>query len=138
MDIKILIIENTRPMSVSIYSCLNENGFQAFSVPYSEYLEDIERYSSYALIIYPVTASEQTEDIPRFSRPTLFLLEQNAFPRKMKGFRIGMEDYISEPVNTTELLSRVHMLLRCAGVEVNRKLTFDGLELDMGSRKVVA
>lgn len=136
MEIKILIIENTRPLSASIRSCLDENGFQISSVSYSEYLEDIEKYSSYALVVYPVSVSDKTEEIPRFSRPTLFLLEQNDLPRKMKGFRIGMEDYIAEPVNTTELLSRIHMLLRCAGIEVNRKLIFDDMELDMGSRKV--
>lgn len=47
-----------------------------------------------------------------------------------------MEDYIAEPVNTTELLSRIHMLLRCSGIEINRRLTFDDLELNMDSRKV--
>lgn len=136
MKIKILIIENTRSLSASIRSCLDENGFQISSVSYSEYLEDIEKYSSYALVVYLISGADKTEDIPRFSRPTLFLLERNDLPRKINSFRIGMEDYVAEPVNTTELLSRIHMLLRCAGIEINRKFTFDDMELDMDSRKV--
>ncbi|MDE6746259.1 MAG: response regulator transcription factor [Oscillospiraceae bacterium] len=133
---KILVIENNRRISESICIRLNENGFQTETVSYSQYYGDREVYNSCDLIMYVVDRQENMNNIIGFSRPVIFVLDQADIPQKINGFYIGMEDYITEPVNTTELIFRINMLLRCFGVNSEHKLKLGGLSIDIASREV--
>lgn len=79
---------------------------------------------------------DHTDDMPKFSRPVLFVLEQNDHPMQKKTFTLGMADYIIEPINITEIISRLYMLLRYCGVKVDQKLIIGKLSLDKTSREV--
>ena len=61
-------------------------------------------------------------------------MEQNELPKSVRNFRMGMEDYVVKPVGTTELLARIHMLMRCAGIDTGKKLHIGSLCLDADAR----
>ena len=62
--------------------------------------------------------------------PILFMSAKDDLPSKIKGFQLGIDDYMVKPVELSELLLRVRALLRRANIEMERKITVGNLELD--------
>ncbi len=66
--------------------------------------------------------------------PVLWLAEQDELPRLLQGFCMGREDYVVQPVSPAELLLRIYMLLRCAGVDDEKRLRAGSLLMDADAR----
>lgn len=49
---------------------------------------------------------------------------------KKKGFRLGTDDYMTKPVDTEEMLLRIHALLRRSQIASARKLVIGKVHLD--------
>lgn len=135
MDIKTLILETDREMPVSVCQRLSEKGFKIERVPYTKYRDDKETYAANNLVIYIVGKREKSDEMPRFSRPALLVLDRSALPMVRNSFNMGMEDYIVEPINTNEIISRLHMLLKCFGVGAEQKIILGQLSLDASARE---
>ena len=73
----------------------------------------------------------------RINTPVLILTAKDALDDKLKGFRMGADDYIVKPFNKDELLVRIEAIIRrTSGNYIENKIEFDGLVLDYNSRKV--
>lgn len=72
--------------------------------------------------------------------PVLILTAKDTVEDKVKGFRIGADDYLVKPFNRDELLARLDAIIRrTTGNYTNENiLKFKELELDLNSRKVSA
>ena len=71
--------------------------------------------------------------------PVLILTAKDSINDKVKGFRIGADDYIVKPFNREELLVRVEALIRrSTGNYTENVIEFKGLVLDLNSRKIKA
>ena len=69
--------------------------------------------------------------------PVLLLTAKDGLEDKLKGFRIGADDYIVKPFNKDELLARMEAILRRTNGNYNEnKLEFDELVLDYNNRRV--
>ena len=69
--------------------------------------------------------------------PVLFLTARDATEDKVRGLRMGGDDYVTKPFSLEELIARVHALLRRAGGErPNRTLVFADLEIDTDAHEV--
>ena len=69
--------------------------------------------------------------------PVLILTAKDGLDDKLKGFKIGADDYIVKPFNKDELLARIDAILRrTKGNYGDNKLEFEGLVLDFNSRQV--
>ena len=69
--------------------------------------------------------------------PVLILTAKDGLDDKLKGFRMGADDYIVKPFNKDELLARMEAILRrTTGNYGENKLQFNDLVLDFNSRKV--
>jgi DNA-binding response OmpR family regulator len=55
--------------------------------------------------------------------PILFISALDSIDAKTKGFRAGIDDYMTKPVDLDELLLRITALLRRARIETEKKLT---------------
>ena len=64
------------------------------------------------------------------SVPVLMLSARGEEYDKLKGFQLGIDDYMVKPIELDELLLRVRALLRRANIEMDRKLVVGNLELD--------
>ena len=69
--------------------------------------------------------------------PVLILTAKDGLDDKLKGFRMGADDYIVKPFNKDELIARIEAVLRrTTGNYGENKLRFNDLVLDFNSRKV--
>ena len=67
--------------------------------------------------------------------PVIFVTAKSGLEDRLKGLSLGADDYIVKPFAMQELLARVSIVLRRTKREDNA-ISFDGLTVDMGSRKV--
>jgi len=68
--------------------------------------------------------------------PIIILTAKGSIEDKVKGLRIGADDYLSKPFSFDELLARIQALLRRSQEYQSQILTAADLELDVGSRRV--
>ena len=62
--------------------------------------------------------------------PILVVTAKDTFPDKLKGFKLGIDDYMVKPIDVNELLLRVEALLRRARIIYEKKLEFPHVCLD--------
>ena len=67
--------------------------------------------------------------------PVIFVTAKSGLEDRLKGLSLGADDYIVKPFAMQELLARVSIVLRRTKRGENT-ISFDGLTVDMGSRKV--
>ena len=65
-----------------------------------------------------------------YQLPILVVTAKDTFPDKLKGFKLGIDDYMVKPIDVNELLLRVEALLRRAKIIFEKKLEFDHVCLD--------
>lgn len=70
--------------------------------------------------------------------PVLILTAKDALDDKLKGFRLGADDYMVKPFNREELLARIDAIIRRThGNYTENVIEFKELKLDLNSRKIV-
>ena len=67
--------------------------------------------------------------------PIVFVTAKNALNDKLKGLRLGAEDYIVKPFEILELLERVNVVLRRTK-GVSNVFEFDDISIDFDSKRV--
>lgn len=117
---KILIIEDDPAISDLIRLNLNVAGYesrQAFTG--NDALEVLENYAP-SLILLDVMLPdmdgfELLEKIRSSAIPVIFLTARNSLNDRVKGLKMGAEDYIVKPFEAMELLARIEVVLRRFG-----------------------
>ena len=71
------------------------------------------------------TIREQNQDIP-----ILFMTARDDFAAKQRGFRAGIDDYMTKPIDLDELLLHIGALMRRARIANSRKIETGKLVLD--------
>ena len=69
--------------------------------------------------------------------PILFMSARDDMPAKQQGFSLGVDDYMTKPVNLEELILRINALLRRAKIAANKKITIGNLVMNADERSVV-
>jgi len=138
--IKIFIVEDEKPISDLIEMNLTEAGY-ACSCAYdgmdaADILEK-ERFDLILLdIMLPeVDGYELLEYIKPMEMPVIFLTAKGSVQDKVKGLKLGADDYLVKPFEIVELLARVETVLRRAG-KTQTELTVDDVVIDTRSRSV--
>ncbi|MDB3860523.1 phosphate regulon transcriptional regulator PhoB [Paracoccaceae bacterium] len=69
--------------------------------------------------------------------PIIMLSARSEEVDRIRGLEIGADDYVSKPYSIKELLARIKgQLRRVRGAAVAKKLSFEGIELDMETYRV--
>ena len=71
------------------------------------------------------------------SVPVLVLTAKGEESDKVRGLRLGADDYVTKPFGLLELLARIEALLRRARVAARRSYRFGDVEVDAEQRTVV-
>ena len=115
--IKILVVEDEKPISDLIKLSLGKAGYScrcAYDGMEAADMIDVDTYDLILLdIMLPkVDGFELMEYIRPLDIPVICLTAKNAVADRVKGLRMGAEDYIVKPFEVLELLARVDVVLR--------------------------
>lgn len=135
--IRILVVDDEREIGRVVCNYLSDCGFQAKAELSAQEAYDEMYNNPYDLIISDIMMPgidgfEFAETIRKLNKqiPILFLSARDDLNAKRRGFQLGIDDYMTKPVELAELEMRVRALLRRAGIEQERKLTVGNLEMD--------
>ena len=135
--IKILVVEDDENLNMSVCKHLSAHGYMAKGCLNAINAIDIMSAEKYDLIISDIMMPKMDGfDFARNIReldkniPILFMTARDDFTSKEKGYKIGIDDYMTKPIDLDELLLRITALLRRAKIATSKKLVVGNLTLD--------
>lgn len=135
--INILVVEDDKNLNQIVCTYLNDSGFHAKGCLNAMDAYDEMYNNMYELIISDIMMPEIdgfefADNLRRVNKtiPILFMSAKDDLNSKKRGFQIGIDDYMTKPIELEELLIRVKALLRRANIEMERKLVIGNLTLD--------
>ena len=114
---RILVVDDEQSIADMVKLCLSKNGYICEAVydgmTATEKIE-INRYDLILLdIMLPdIDGYDLIEYIKQFDIPVIFVTAKTTVPDRVKGLKLGAEDYISKPFDLEELLARITTVLR--------------------------
>lgn len=138
--IRILIVEDEKPISDLIKLSLTKAGYSctcAYDGTTAANILEEEHFDLALLdVMLPeVSGFELMEYIQPTGTPVIFITAKNSVDDRVKGLRMGAEDYIVKPFEVMELLARVEVVLR-RYQKTEDLLTVGELTIDMRSLQV--
>lgn len=138
--VQILIVEDEKPISELLRLSLTKAGYQCACVYDGMAAADVLEKQTFDLILLDVMLPGADgfalmEYIQPLNIPVIFLTAKNAVQDRVKGLRMGAEDYIVKPFAVLELLARVEGVLRRHG-KLQTVLQIGGLEINTLSMQV--
>lgn len=115
--VNILIVEDEKPISDLIKLSLKGAGYFCSCAYDGETAADMIEENRYDLILLDIMIPyidgfELLEYIKPFDIPVIFITAMNSTNDRVKGLKMGAEDYIVKPFEVVELLARVEVVLR--------------------------
>ena len=138
--IRVLIVEDEKPISDLIKLSLTKAGYSctcAYDGTTAANILEEEHFDLALLdVMLPeVSGFELMEYIQPTGTPVIFITAKNSVDDRVKGLRMGAEDYIVKPFEVMELLARVEAVLR-RYQKTEDLLTVGELTIDMRSLQV--
>lgn len=138
--IRVLIVEDEKPISDLIKLSLTKAGYSctcAYDGTTAANILEEEHFDLALLdVMLPeVSGFELMEYIQPTGTPVIFITAKNSVDDRVKGLRMGAEDYIVKPFEVMELLARVEVVLR-RYQKTDDLLTVGELTIDMRSLQV--
>lgn len=138
--IRVLIVEDEKPISNLIRMSLTKEGFLCTCAYDGAAAADLLEKNTYDLILLDVMLPEVDgfelmEYIRPMEIPVIFLTAKASVHDRVKGLRLGAEDYIVKPFDTIELLARIDVVLRRYR-KCDMVLEIGGLRIDTASMRV--
>lgn len=137
---RILIVDDEKPiLNLIRISLTNAGYFCDTAEDGAQALEKIEN-GKYDLILLDVMLPEidgfeLMEYIRPLGIPVIFLTAKNAVTDRVKGLRMGAEDYVVKPFEIAELIARVEVVLR-RYYKTEEIFHINGLSVNCSSMKV--
>ena len=118
--VKILAVDDERPIAELLRVSLNRAGYECVCAYDGLEAADRIEKESFDLILLDVMLPgidgfELMDYIRSTGIPVIFLTAKNAVSDRVKGLRMGAEDYMVKPFDILELLARVEGVLRRHG-----------------------
>lgn len=139
--IKILIAEDEEPIANLIQMNLKRVGYQCVWAPDGECAADKMMNEPFDLVLLDIMLPgidgyELMEYAKRLDLPVIFLTALGTTEHKVKGLKLGADDYLSKPFEIVELLARVEAVLRRYHKTETVFSVFD-VVIDVSSRTVL-
>lgn len=139
--LKILIAEDEEPIANLIKMNLRKAGYSCTWAPDGEKAADLMDSEKFDLLLLDVMLPEingyELMDYARtLELPVIFLTALGSTENKVKGLRMGADDYLTKPFEIVELLARVEAVLRRYHKTETTMSVFD-VVIDTASRSVL-
>jgi two-component system alkaline phosphatase synthesis response regulator PhoP len=145
---RVLVIEDNRDLAFAVVNALESEGFEAFVAESGpEGVEKAQAGASDVIILDLMLPGFDGYRVLRTLRaagvetPILILTAKGEEEDKVKGFRLGADDYVTKPFGAMELVARVDALTRRPRLAKPRAAaapveTFGDVEINRASRTV--
>lgn len=138
--IHILVVEDEQPISNLIRMSLTKEGYHCACAFDGAEAADFLEKNRYDLILLDVMLPEidgfeLMDYIRPLEIPVIFLTAKAAVQDRVKGLKLGAEDYILKPFEIVELLARIDVVLR-RYQKCDMVLEIGGLKIDTASMQV--
>lgn len=141
--INILIVEDEKPISELLKLSLHRAGYTCMCVYDGTEAADLLEKQEYAfdLILLDVMLPgadgyELMEYIAPLGIPVIFITAKNSVTDRVRGLKMGADDYIVKPFEIIELLARVEAVLR-RNHKIDNCMELEDLKVDLRSRVVL-
>lgn len=137
---KILVVEDEAPIRDLISINLQLVGYEVFTAEDGIIAEKFLENQKVDLILLDVMIPgidgfSLIEKIKKHNTPVIFVTAKESVLDRVKGLRLGAEDYIIKPFETIELLARIEVILR--RYNKNKQIIkFKNIEVDTEQRIV--
>src|SRR5438552_11740607 len=141
---RILLIEDEKKTAAFLTKGLREDGVKVDVARDGETGLELARASKFDLLIvdvmlpkkdgWAVVAELRSAGV---STPVIFLTARDSVRDRVKGLELGADDYLVKPFAFSELLARVHSLLRRAPARYPEQLQIEDLEIDTRRNRAV-
>ncbi len=140
---QVLLIEDEKKLARSLERHLKREGYTVDLV--FDGVEAVEKLkeSCYTLLILDINLPKKSgydilNDIrlQLDSTPVLILSARDTVEDRVKGLRLGADDYLVKPFDSSEFLARVEAILRRADMSSNHLLTAGDLTMNIKERTV--
>ena len=146
MTDKILVVEDEKPISELIGFHLEQQNYQIkFSYDGESAIQEIEHWlPDLILLDWMLPNISGIEVLKRIKRkdnlkniPIIILTAKGQEDDKIRGFELGVEDYVTKPFLPSEILARIKSLLkRTKAREENDSLKFNDININLTNRRV--
>ncbi len=111
-----------------------ENGLTAFNVLENEHID----LAIVDIMMPELNGYEFTKELRKFNQemPILMVSAKQLAEDRKKGFAVGIDDFMSKPIDTDELLLHIKALLRRYKIINERKIVIGNVVLDYDSYTV--
>ena len=138
--LRILIAEDEEPIANLIKMNLRRAGYECVWAPDGEKAADLMEEQHFDLVLLDImlpgiNGYELLDYAKTLELPVIFLTALGSTENKVKGLRLGADDYLPKPFEIVELLARVEAVLRRYNKTGTRLKVFD-VEIDTASRSV--
>ena len=138
--IRVLIVEDEKPISELIRLSLSKAGYYCLCAYDGAEAANILEKELFDLVLLDVmlpgvSGFELLEYIQPTGTPVIFITAKNSLDDRVKGLRMGAEDYIVKPFEIMELLARVEVVLR-RSQKTEEILQVGDLTIDLRSMQV--
>ena len=142
-DVKILVVDDESRMRKLVKDFLSTKGFIVLEAEDGEEaLKIFDSNKDIKLILLDVMMPkldgfETLEVIRQYSKvPVMMLTARSEERDELKGYKLGVEDYITKPFSPKILVARVEAVLRRTMGESEEKLVAGAIEIDKVARSV--
>ncbi len=138
----ILIVEDDEAIADLLYMDLSDEGYRCSIANDGRIAADIlETNTNFDLILLDImlpeiNGYELLEYIKPTEIPVIFLTAKGSVNDRIKGLKMGADDYIVKPFQTGEVLARIEAVLRRFG-KSTKLLLFADVKVELESRKVL-
>lgn len=138
--IKILIVDDEKPICDLIDMNLSAAGYHCESVQDGlEAIDRIERGNFDLILLDIMLPGADGYDIMEYIRPlkvpVIFITAKHEVRNRVKGLKLGAEDYLVKPFDVVELMARVEVVLRRYN-KTQSTLRAGDVEVDLEAHKV--
>ena len=140
MMIKILIVDDEKPICDLIDMNLSAAGYFCVAVQGGlAAIEAVEK-NNFDLVLLDIMLPgadgyDVMEYIRPFKVPVIFISAKHEVKDRVRGLKLGADDYLIKPFDVTELLARVEAVLRRYN-KTDKVIMLGDVEIDMEARRV--
>ncbi|MCF2558278.1 MAG: response regulator transcription factor [Bacteroidales bacterium] len=139
--IRILIVEDEVPISRLLETSLTQAGYQCTCAFDGAGCADLLETQRFDLVLLDVMlpGADGFELLPyarEYGAPVIFITARSDVKDRVRGLKLGAEDYITKPFSIEELLARVEVVLR-RGHKLASRLVSGDITVDTEARTVL-